>query len=136
MEKHFLEDFVLDEQRTPSEPWYNADGDCIVYQKVDEAIVADRIDNVLTLYRSAITQKVIGFQIKGVAALAKKYGFDGVLVERKESGDEVVQISLTAILLAAYGQGPMTIGRRLGYTDAFESSPKGSRLPARELCLN
>ena len=64
MEKHFLSEFVKGEERLSPEPWYNPDGDCVVYQMVNEAIVADRIDEILTIYRSAITERPIGYQIR------------------------------------------------------------------------
>jgi hypothetical protein len=66
---HFLKDFVSG-SRQPREgrkPWYNPDGDCIIYQTTDdEAIVADRIDASFTIYRSAESGKIVGCQINGV----------------------------------------------------------------------
>jgi hypothetical protein len=55
-------------------PWYNPEGDCIVYQIHDEAIVADRIDEIVTIYRSVQTDNLIGYQINGVTALIKRFG--------------------------------------------------------------
>src|SRR5271168_62321 len=122
MEEHFLKDFVEGAERcTEPEPWYNPDGDCIIYQMVDEAAVAERIDEILTIYRSAITEKPIGYQIKDVRAIATRAGWDGVLVTCKTDEEELKQINLYALLLAAYDQGPKTIGRRQGYAEAFES---------------
>lgn len=133
MEEHFLKEFVAGQTRQAPEPWYNPEGDCIIYQMADEAIVAERIDEVLTIYRSVISNKPIGYQIKGVAALAKNFGWDGVLVEHKEDKDELKQVSLSALLLAAYEQGPKTIGRRRAYADAFESCAASPRIRVDEL---
>lgn len=55
------------------EPWYNPYGQCIVCQIADEAVVADRVDGTLTLYRSAIDNRVIGYQIEGVWDILKKF---------------------------------------------------------------
>lgn len=134
MEAHFLSDVVAGEKRgfTP-EPWYNSYGDCIIYQMADEAIIADRIDAVLTIYRSALTKKPIGYQIKGVGALMKKYGWGGVFVESQEDNDGLKLVSMSALLLAAYEEGPKTTGRRRGYADALETYQPGPRLRVDDL---
>lgn len=119
MEEHFLKDFVSDVERENPKPWYNPDGDCIIYQMIDEAVVADRIDELLTIYRSATTNKAIGYEIKGVRAIIQLFGLVGISVECERSKQELLSVS--ALLLAAYEKGPKTIGRRNGYADAFES---------------
>jgi hypothetical protein len=53
MEKHFLAHLVQGVEREAPRPWYNPHGDCIIYQMVDEAVVGDRVDVTLTIYRSA-----------------------------------------------------------------------------------
>src|SRR5947207_13890296 len=102
MEEHFLKDFVKGEARERPEPWYNPDGDCIIYQVADEAIVAERIDEVLTIYNSAVSGKAIGYEIKVVAALTRKLGWEGIRVEFKEDDEELKELSLSALLLVAY----------------------------------
>lgn len=133
MEEHFLKEFVNGLRREPSKPWYNPDGDCIIYQMRDEAIVADRIDEVLTVYNSAISGKTIGFQIKGIAALARIFGCESITIECEEDGEEVVMIRLTALLLAAYENGPKTIGRRSAYAEAIESSALHPRMRSNDI---
>jgi hypothetical protein len=135
MEEHFLKAFVEGQARETPRPWYNPEGDCIIYQMADEAIVADRIDRVLTIYRSAMTDKPIGYQIKGVLALAKRYGWGGILVKCRKDTEELKEVSLFALLLAAYEQGPKTIGRRTAYADALESSLSTPRLRANDIEL-
>jgi hypothetical protein len=133
MEEHFLNHLVAGENREPSRPWYNAAGDCIVYQMADEAIVADRIDEVLTIYRSAITDKPIGYEIKGVMALTRRFGWEGILVKSQHDAGELKAVSLSALLLVAYEQGPKTMRRRRAYADAFDSCAGQSRLRAEDL---
>ena len=80
MEKHFLEKLI--HQIDPSakrgshverrEPWYNAHGDCIQFQTMNIAVVAERIDNYLTIYRSATDNEPIGFQLKDVQRLIQR----------------------------------------------------------------
>jgi hypothetical protein len=135
MEEHFLKEFVSGVSRETPKPWYNPEGDCIVYQMVDEAIIADRIDGVLTIYRSVINNRPIGYQIKGVGALASRFGWRGIRVDCVEDKDkeELQNISMYAILLAAYEQGPQTIGRRNGYVMALESCASHSRIGTDEM---
>jgi len=116
MEKHFLNDYVEGEQRFVSEPWYNSDGDCIEYQTADEAVVSDRIDDILTIYRSVETDKPIGFKIKGIQAILRKFGYDGLAVQLEQDGTDVKFISITTLLLAAYEEGPLNIKRRSAYS--------------------
>jgi hypothetical protein len=125
MEEHFLKEFVSGPSGITPEPWFNPEGDCIIYQTSDEPFVADRIDEVLTLYRSLENNAVIGYQIKGVNAILHIFDFDTLTVACDHDGRE---ISLVAMLLAAYDKGPKTIGRRQAYTDAFESVPKRQQI--------
>ena len=101
MEKHFLSDIVEGEPTFRAEPWYNPHGDCLVFQMADEAVVAQRIDEVLTIYRSAIDDRPIGFQIKGVQAIIRTFGWEGLAVTHRADHDSVKSISIAAILLAA-----------------------------------
>jgi len=86
MEKHFLDNFVrqmdkharFGSHKGEIQPWYNREGDCIEFQTVHEGFMADRIDDYLTIYRSAKTNDPIGFQIKDVGALVDKYGYEGL----------------------------------------------------------
>ncbi len=126
MEEHFLENWM--QQIDPSsergshvgqrEPWYNPHGDCIQFQTVNEAVVADRVDNYLTVYRSAVNNDPIGFKIKDVRQLLHKYGCEGIEVQALR-GQRIVLV--TGLLLRAYQTEPPTIGRVSGYASAFNS---------------
>jgi len=135
MEAHFLSEVVAGPPTFQDRPWYNPHGDCIVHQVADEAIIADRIDELLTLYRSAIDRRVIGYQIKGVMTLIRKFGWDGLTVHcvTGKARDEVQQVSIAALLLAAYEVGPPTISRRVGYAQGLQTKADAV-IPAAELC--
>ena len=122
MEKHFLDEFVDGPQEFRAEPWYNPHGDCIIYQTADEAVVADRVDEILTVYRSADDNRPIGFQIKGVRAITRKFGLDGLAFKSETEGDQVRSISIFALLLAAYESRPPTLRRREAYASIMEAS--------------
>ncbi|UCE59292.1 MAG: hypothetical protein JSU63_17845 [Phycisphaerales bacterium] len=134
MEPHFLNDVVSGEPGFQEEPWYNPHGDCIVHKIADEAVVADRVDDLLTLYRSAKDSRVIGYQIKGVMALVTKFGWDGLLIEctSHDESSEVRSISIAALLLTAFGEGPNTVGRRVAYAQTVRDAGAAS-IPQSEL---
>jgi hypothetical protein len=112
---------ATDEFKT--EPWYNALGDCIVYQMVDEALVADRIDEILTIYRSGIDDRPIGYEIKDVLAIIQKYGFEAIACTSGQTDEELTSVSIAALLLVAYEEGPKNTNRRHGYAAAMEQGP-------------
>lgn len=132
MEKHFLKSAVNGTPAFKAEPWYNPFGDCIVYHMANEAIVADRIDEILTIYRSAIDNCSIGYQIKGVYALIRKFGWDGLACRHETSDGEVTSVSIAALLLAAYEDGPKTPNRRRAYASVMEY-PQGHGIPREDL---
>ena len=133
MEEHFLAGMMQGKPTFRAEPWYNPYGDCVTYQVADEAIVAERVDELLTVYTSAVDGRAIGFQIKGVQAILKKLGLDGLAVEAEEARGEVKRISIVALLLAAYEEAPPTLARRKAYAVALQFPADGRTIQADEL---
>lgn len=133
MEKHFLADNMEGEgePRFKAEPWYNPAGDCVTYKMANEAIVADRVDEWLTVYNSALDNRPIGFQIKGVHGIISRFGLDGLAVSWETDAQGVKSISVAMLLLAAYEQGPRTMSRRKAYAGAM--CPGDKTIPADEL---
>jgi hypothetical protein len=134
-EEHFLAGMMEGEPTFRAEPWYNPYGDCLVYKMANEAAVADRIDDLLTIYRSAVDNRPIGFQIKGVAAIIRKFGLSGLAVASENDAERIRSVSITALLLAAYEEHPPTVNRRLGYTAAMEFDFRATKrsIPMDEL---
>jgi hypothetical protein len=52
-------------------PQYVARGDYLSFYFVDEPAYSERVDEVLTVYRSQATNDLVGFKIKGVSILAE-----------------------------------------------------------------
>lgn len=115
MAKHFLDDCVEGEQAFRQEVWYNPHGDCFEFCASDEAVVADRIDEVITIYRSAEDNRPIGFQIKGVAALLGALDASYVRVEARGAGEVVKHVGVQIIVMAALRRslGNPTVAQRL-----------------------
>ena len=133
METHFLAHMMEGEPTFRAEPWYNPDGDCIVYKMANEAAVADRIDELLTIYRSAVDNRPIGFHIKGVGAIIRKLRFAGLAVASQADTAHMTSISIAALLLAAYEERPPTLGRRIGYAAAMECQVEKHAMPLDEI---
>jgi hypothetical protein len=133
MEKHFLADQMEGSPAFRAAPWYNPYGDCIVYQMADEVVVADRVDELLTVYNSAVDDRPIGFQIKGVAGIIRKLGLTGLAAQSEADAQSVKSISITVLLLAAYEDGPRTLSRRMAYASAMDFPAKRQTIPADEL---
>jgi len=131
MEKHFLADMMEGTPTFKAEPWYNPHGGCISYKMADEAVVADRVDEWLTVYNSAVDNRPIGFQMKGVRAIITKFGVDGLAVSWESDARGVKSISVAMLLLAAYEQGPRTMSRRKAYAKAM--CPPDKTIPADDL---
>jgi len=134
-ERHFLADTIGSKPTFSAEPWYSQDGDCLVYKMANEASIADRIDELLTIYRSAEDSCPIGFQIKGIAAIIGRFGLAGLSISSKCDAEAVRSVSIAALLLAAYEDRPFTLSRRIGYAEAMEceQSLQKRRIPFSEL---
>jgi len=54
------------------QPWYNSYGDCLHYSSADEATVGDWVDEHFTILRSALDNRIIGFNIYGISKIAEE----------------------------------------------------------------
>lgn len=136
MEKHFLSQYVSGEQNFMPAPWYNKHGDCIVYKATNEAVLSNRIDEVLTIYESFKTKAPVGFKIKGIHGIISKFGYDGLMVQSRQEGPVVKSISVVALLLAAYETGPLNIKRRQAYAEVLSSPQRqGLEIPVAALAV-
>ena len=115
-------------------PWYNPHGDCLIYKSEEVAVVAERVDDVLTIYESAETGKAIGFKIKGVAHLLRELGHKVMAVEAATDGtEELVAVSVTTMLLKAFSRAKPTNKRLEGYARAIEQCPGRVTIPTAAL---
>lgn len=102
---NFLSDFE-DKVKFVPEPFYNPSGDCIHFQTTDESVYGDRMDSYLTLYRSMENDSVVGFQVKGITAILKKFGANQMTVQ---AGAEGQTISVITIVVGALKSVPEEI---------------------------
>ena len=59
-------------------PQYSEHGDCLSLYFKDEDSYGERVDNILTVFRSMADDELIGFEIKGVRKILRKLGQLGV----------------------------------------------------------
>ena len=65
-------------------PFYSPDGDFLTFYFRDEDHYAERVDELLTVYRSMENHELIGCKIKGVSRILDTLGRFGVEVEDGE----------------------------------------------------
>jgi hypothetical protein len=71
-------------------PVYFPTGDFLTYLLKDGPCIAERLDDVVTLYLSRDKQELIGFKVKGVRHILKKAGDFGVGV----GGEDGIRLGL------------------------------------------
>lgn len=122
MDKHFLDEQVEGEPGFQKEFWYNPYGDCLELYTENVAVVADRIDDIITIYRSAETKAPVGCQIKGIRALLMHLDANHVRVEVGETQNVVRHVKVEFAVLAALRNSlmlPTAIRHLDRYADLF-----------------
>ncbi len=131
-EPHFLDEYVKELQESGDyvsdeivgSIWFNPAGDCAMFLSVNEGVIAERIDEYLTIYQSANDDRTIGFQIKGVLGLLAEFGYDAAQIDAViDENDEVSKVTLNMLLLKSYESRPITVSRRKAYAEAMTSLP-------------
>jgi len=82
-----LTDFLSalrDETVFESGAWYNGPGDCIEVHLAKDEYYAQRVDDVLTVFRSQSSGDIVGCQVKGMVALLQKTGSLGLEFRAKK----------------------------------------------------
>src|SRR4051794_34529314 len=67
-----------------SRPVYSRDGDFITLFLKDEDYHAERVDELLTVFHSTLTDELVGCKIKGIQLLLETLGRFGVSIEDGE----------------------------------------------------
>jgi hypothetical protein len=62
---------------------YIPDGDCLIFYFKPDAAYAERVDELLTVYRSEETEELTGCEIKGVQCILKRLEKFGVRIMEK-----------------------------------------------------
>ena len=70
--QHVLSQIPADRPFAPT-AYYDPDGDCIEFVAAPDSYYAERIDTLLTVYRSQETHEIIGSLIKGVSKFLRAF---------------------------------------------------------------
>lgn len=70
-----------------SRPYYSREGDSLSFYFRDEDSYGERVDQLLTLYRSIETGRIVGCQIKGVQCILKRLDEFGVQTKEYKTLD-------------------------------------------------
>jgi hypothetical protein len=89
-----------------SRPYYSERGDALTLFFKDEESYAERIDSLLTVYRSVKTEEVIGCEIKGVQNILKKLGSFGVNMESSKLNVSLLFLGYYSTLAEQQSVGP------------------------------
>lgn len=101
MEKHFLDAEVEGNPGFQKGFWYNPYGDCLEFYSENVAVVAERIDDIITIYRSAENASPVGCQIKGLNALVRLLDATHVRVDVAQAQNVVRHVRVEFAILAA-----------------------------------
>jgi hypothetical protein len=77
-------------------PYYSPDGDFLVYYVHPDEAIAERVDDLLTVYRSMETREFVGCKIKGIRRLVETLRNFGVSIEAEDSSLTLSILFLTA----------------------------------------
>ena len=123
-----LNGLSVDDYAFTPEPYYSRAGDCVIFHFEDEESYGDRVDGILTVYRSFEDNRVVGFQMKGILTLVDKFGEFGIEFEEGR-----FKLSLLVLLSHFEGaSGSYREDREKIYSDVAKRS-KPHEIDEREL---
>ena|SRR3990172_3827506 len=111
------------ESFTPK-PFYSPEGDTLTYFLEDTEFYAKRLDDLVTVYRSTATDRLVGCKIKGVKRILERLGEFDVLIDRDGT------YYLGPFFLA--GMAEAEEGKRPDYEE-LRRATRGVRIDRREL---
>jgi hypothetical protein len=87
-------------------PFYSSDGDTLTYYFEPDEAYSQRVDDLLTVYKSVQTDRLVGCKIKGVLHLVERLKNFGFALSPE---DEMLRLNL--LFLSAVGERPSAVHR-------------------------
>lgn len=122
----------LDLQTEPftPRPRYSSAGDCLFFYFRDDESWADRVDELLTVYRAFESRQVVGFKLKNVELLKKHLGSFLVEFETKEVSIHLLFTRMLRWKLEEVRGPDTTVALTRKYAEAIEAvGDMTARLP-------
>lgn len=111
-------------------PRYSAAGDCLFFYFHEDESWADRVDEILTVYRSFETKRVVGFKLKNVSLLKERLGAFLVEFETREVQIYLLFKRMLRWKLRDIASPDTTVELVRKYAEAMEAAgPTRARLP-------
>jgi len=111
-------------------PRYSSTGDCLFFYFREDKSWADRVDELLTVYRAFESREVVGFKLKNVALLKKHLGTFLVEFETKEVSIYLLFTRMLQWKLEGVTSPDTTAALMSKYAEAIEAvGPMTARLP-------
>jgi hypothetical protein len=124
---------LLDEgtKRAPARPkpggWYSPEGDCVFFYRENARSHAERVDDLLTIYRADDDGRILGAQVKGITKLPPH---DLLLLRvSRERAVEIVELLLATFYRGTGAGLPGDPERARKYAEA--SSVLSGKIPIR-----
>lgn len=89
-----------------SRPVYSRDGDTLSYYFRNDEAYSERVDDLLTVYKSIATDELVGCKVKGITRLLDRLKSFGLVVEPE--GEDV---RLNLLFFSAAFERPATVHR-------------------------
>lgn len=123
---------IAAEEPGPVQPgcFYSKDGDCVFCHVEDVPYYAERVDELLTVYRAEDDHRLVGAQIKGISRLPRHDAL-GLSLGR-EGGVQIVELLL--LTFRSQDPQPSEDRRKARYFDLV-TRLHGHSIPADELQL-
>jgi hypothetical protein len=125
--KEFLQENQTEMKPFEPSPMYTPEGDSLMFYMKDEESYRERIDDLLTVYRSVETNEIIGCQIKGVRHKLEE--LSKFLVTLKSTELELGLLFLTYMAMASRDE---TIRHSYEFLGA-QAKKLGARLRPEEI---
>ncbi len=94
-------------------PMYFQDGDYVTYFFKDEIAEENRVDELLTVYRSIKTGEMVGCKIKGVRRILQMLGRFGVVIQDEHNVLGILFVG-AALILPERREEHEKVGERVG----------------------
>lgn len=106
-------------------PLYSREGDTLTYFFRNDEAYSERVDDLLTIYKSIESQELVGCKIKGVRRLIKRLENFGFAIRPEREN-----ISLNLLFLSAATERPVTVHH---YYEELGRFARDIPLPSGEL---
>jgi hypothetical protein len=105
--QHVLKGVRADDEPFQAQTMYNPDGDCIEFLASPDSFVGERIDGLVTVYRSRESGEIVGSLIKGVKRFLERH--KNLLIVVSENRVRIDHLLISQIAATGQQMGELEI---------------------------